>query len=127
MGKKVLVVDDCRDTVATTLALLELRGHEAKGCHNAVEIVSEIREFDPDVVVLDIAMPRKTGWEAAKEIRARIVGRRPLLIAVSGEYTKGTDKVLSELVGFDYYLMKPADPQRLLLLVEKTPSSIAAG
>ena len=47
------------------------------------------------------------------------VGRRPVLIAVSGEYTKGSDKVLSKIKGFDYHLAKPVDPKALVALMEK--------
>ena len=46
-------------------------------------------------------------------------GRRPVLIAVSGEYTKGSDKVLSKIKGFDYHLTKPVDPKALVALMEK--------
>jgi DNA-binding response OmpR family regulator len=62
------------------------------------------------------------GWEAARRIRALIPGKRPLLIGISGQYTKGADKILAEMSGFDYYLMKPADPKVLLTLVANAQS-----
>jgi len=115
---RVLVVDDNDDIVLTMVELLTAIGHESMGCYNGEEAVECVREYDPDVVIMDIGMPVKSGWQAAQEIRAEH-GRRPVLIAVSGEYTKGSDKVLSKIKGFDYHLTKPVDPKALVALMEK--------
>jgi DNA-binding response OmpR family regulator len=116
---RVVVVDDNRDIVATTIALLAVEGHDAKACYDGSAVLPCIREFDPDVVVMDIGLPGKSGWDAARELRNAIPGKRPLLIGVSGEFTKGADKALSKIAGFDYYLVKPADPKVLLALVHR--------
>ena len=114
---RVLVVDDNQDTVDSLLALLETDGHNAKGIYSARTILTDVRDFDPDVMIMDIAMPGKSGWDAAREVREHRTGKRPVMIAVSGEYTKGADRILSALIGFDYYLIKPCDPNVLLKLV----------
>jgi DNA-binding response OmpR family regulator len=113
---RVLVVDDDPDTVATLLELLRNEGHEARGHGSGRAAVDALRSFVPDVVISDIAMPDVNGWTLAKEVRT-VMGKHPTLIAITGQYTKSSDKVLSHLSGFDYYLTKPADPKVLLALV----------
>jgi CheY-like chemotaxis protein len=68
---RVLVVDDELDAVATLVALLETDGYNAKGIGSARSIVAEVRKFDPDVIIMDIAMPGRSGWDAVLEIFAR--------------------------------------------------------
>ena len=114
---RVLVVDNNQDMVDSLLLLLEADGYNAKGIYSAGTIIAELRAFDPDVMIVDVAMPGKSGWDAAQEARRHRPGRRPMLIAVSGEYTKGADGLRAELSGFDYYLIKPCDPAVLLQLI----------
>ena len=65
-------------------------------------------------------MPPPNGWDLAREVRRRSGdGPRPLMIAISGMYTKGADRILAQMAGFNYYLTKPCDPQVLIALVEK--------
>jgi len=97
--------------------LLNDEGHDVVGLQRGAEVIATIEEFDPDAVVLDIAMPDKSGYEIAKEIRARYGEIRPLLIAVSGRYKKASDRMLGEIVGFDHYLLKPYEPKDLLALL----------
>lgn len=122
---RVLVVDDDRDTVLTLLELIREEGHEAKGVYNGREAVQAIRDFDADAVIMDIAMPQHSGWDTARDIRGAIGPARPLLIALSGQYTKSADRVLSQLAGFDYYLTKPCDPNVLLALLTGVKPSAA--
>jgi DNA-binding response OmpR family regulator len=118
----VLVVDDNQDMVNSLVSLLETEGYDAKGIYNARTIVADVRDFDPDVIIMDIAMPGTDGWAAAREVRQYRTGNRPMLIAVSGVYTKGAVTILSEASGFDYYLIKPCDPKVLLKLVASCPT-----
>ena len=117
---RVLVVDDHPDTVASLTALLRTEAYEARGVHDAADIVQQVREYDPDVVILDIAMPGKTGWDAAAEIRAGLPEKRLVIVGISGEYTSGADRSVAEARGFDFYLMKPCDPNVLLTLLRWT-------
>ena len=114
---RVLVVDDNQDMVDSLLVLLEADGYDAKGIYSARTIITDVRDFDPDVIIMDIA-PGKSGWNAARDVFRYGPRKRPMLIAtVSGEYTKGTDRLRAELSGFDHYLIKPCDPKVLLKLV----------
>lgn len=88
-------------------------------CYSGLEVIKCVKTFDPDVVVMDIGLPGRSGWDAAKDVRASIPGKRPLLIGISGEFTKGADKILAQMTGFDYYLIKPVDPNVLLALLSQ--------
>ena len=119
MSLRILVVDDNRDVVSITMEMLRAEGYDAQPCYAAVDVLQRMREYTPDVVLLDIALPSMSGWDVAREIR-RVMPKSPVvLIGISGEYTKGADRVLSEMVGFNYYLLKPFDKRVLLTLLEK--------
>ena len=115
---RVLVVDDDPDQLTSLMALVQLQGYEPHGQKDAMNVVGCIQEFDPDAVILDIGLPGKNGFDAAREIRASIGGRRPLLIGLSGQYIKTVDRLLAGPAGFDHYLVKPAEPQVLLDLLK---------
>jgi len=114
---RVLVADDEPDTVLTLIELLREEGHEAHGVRDGTEVMPAIREFDPDVVLLDIAMPGMSGWDVARKIRQVCGQERPLLIAISGVYKQSADQILGKLAGFNYYLAKPYDPSVLITLL----------
>ena len=118
MPKRVLVVDDAVDIVQSTVAFLRASGYDARGCYNGKDALEAIREFDPDAVVMDIAMPGVSGWDAAREIRRQFPGKRPLLIAVTGEYKGAADLILTRMNGFDHYFLKPTEPAKLIELIE---------
>lgn len=115
---RILVADDNREMVNTTMELVRLMGHQCQGCHTGRQAVECVDEYDPDVLIMDISMPEMTGWEAAKKIREKGDGR-PLLIAITGQYTRGPDKIVAAMNGFDYYIVKPADPKVLQALIDK--------
>jgi len=111
---RVLVVNDKQDTFDSLQAVLESHGYNAKRIHSARTIVADVRDFDPDVVIMD--MPDRNGWEAAREVRQHRRGKRPVVIAVSGQYAKG-DRIFAGMSGYDYYVIRPCDPEALLKLV----------
>ena len=118
---RVLIADDDRDSVLTLMMLLRHEGHEVRGVYTGNQAIASIRGFEPDAVLLDIALPELSGWEVARAIRNR-QGRQPLLIGISGEYKNGSDRILSEILGFDHYLVKPYAPADLLALLEPLKS-----
>jgi CheY-like chemotaxis protein len=116
---RVLIVDDEPDTVITLLAILRDEGYEAKGFSHPLEAIRALREFDPDVVISDIAMPVMTGWDFARKVRQKMGDARPLLIAISGVYRKSADKARATMSGYEFFLSKPCDPGVLITLIEK--------
>ena len=115
---RIVVADDDRDSVLTLVMLLREEGHEVRGVYSGRQVMGQVLDFDPDAVLLDIAMPELSGWEVARTIRARRGAERPLLIGISGEYKQGADKVLAQILGFNHYLVKPYAPAELLALLE---------
>lgn len=114
---RILVADDDHDSALTLLMLLREEGHDATAVHSGRKVLSAIIQADPDVVILDINMPDMSGWQVAQTILARRT-RAPLLIGISGVFTKGPDKILGRISGFDHYLVKPYAPEDLLKLLE---------
>jgi len=113
---RVLVADDDRDEVLTLLALIRDEGHEVRGVYRGSEVLDTIRDFGPDVVLLDIGMPDRNGYDLAREINTRYGPQRPRLIAVTG-WKKSSDRMLAQMAGFDHHVAKPYEPQELLRLI----------
>ena len=72
----------------------------------------------PDVVILDVNMPGMSGFAVAREIRTRRGIAAPLLIAISGKWTRKEDQQLGEGIGFDHYLLKPCEPAEIIRILE---------
>ena len=115
---RVLIADDDRDTVTTLTAIVEAEGHLVYGAYNGTDVLSAVRFFRPDVIVLDISVPGVSGYAAAQAIRHSFLEiRRPLLIGMSGKWVQSPDRLIAQQVGFDHYLVKPCDPQCLVDLI----------
>ena len=114
---RVLIADDERDEVATLAALLMDEGHQVREVYSGRHVMGNVIDFDPDVVLLDIGLPGISGWEVAGEIRRRCGTQRPTLIGISGVYREGADRILSQIIGFNHYLVKPCAPADLLKLL----------
>jgi DNA-binding response OmpR family regulator len=121
---RILIADDDRDSALTLSLLLRQEGHDVRSVHSGREVMTAVRDFDPEVVLLDIAMPLLSGWEVARMIREHF-GRRVTLIGISGKYNHSADNILSERVGFDHYVLKPYDPQTLIALIVRSTSNLA--
>jgi CheY-like chemotaxis protein len=88
-----------------------------------VECIAQYESFSPDVVLLDIGMPRMNGYETARAIRARW-GTRPMLVALTG-WGQEEDRRRATESGFDHHLVKPADFTRLARLLHGAPHAEA--
>jgi DNA-binding response OmpR family regulator len=119
---RVLVADDNRDTVSTLTALLETEGHYVRGVHRAADVLGAEGEFRPHVVILDLQMPDISGYDLARWLRSRHPRLCPTLIALTGAFTRPSDKRFSRTAGFDYYLTKPIEIEDLLSLLARSPS-----
>jgi len=99
------------------MTLLQTEGHEVRGVHRSADVLGAEREFQPDVVILDLQMPDISGYDLARWLRSRHPKRCPLLIAVSGVFTQPSDERQSRIAGFHYYLAKPYHIGDLLPLI----------
>ena len=115
----MLVVDDDRDEVLTLTALLQNEGHEVRGLFRGLDVLETMRDFGPQVVLLDIGLPDRNGYDLARQINSRYGEHRPRLIAVTG-WKKASDKMLARMAGFDHHVAKPYDPKALLDLLSSS-------
>jgi CheY-like chemotaxis protein len=116
--RRVLIADDDRDGALTLATLLELEGYEVRTAHGGEEALDTARTFKPHVVLLDIGMPKVTGYDAARRLRQRYGQECPVLIAVTA-WKQASDKILANLAGFDQHVAKPYDPNELIRLLAK--------
>jgi CheY-like chemotaxis protein len=105
---RILVADDNRDAASSLATLLSLDGHQIRVANDGEQALAEADSFRPHVALLDIGMPRKNGYEVAREIRARPWGRDMLLVAVTG-WGQSEDKRRAKDAGFDHHFTKPLD------------------
>jgi DNA-binding response OmpR family regulator len=116
---RIVLADDEPDTVTSLMAILSHEGHSVFGTQQALEVLPEVRLNRPDAVILDIDMPKVSGFAIARDIREMFGDASPLLIAVSGKWVGQTDKMLAQLAGFDYFLQKPCRPDALVSLLQR--------
>lgn len=106
---KVLVADDNHDAALSLGMLVELLGHEVRTAYDGIEALQVAGEFQPDLVLLDIGMPRMDGYEACRRLRAQPWGANLKVVAVTG-WGQEHDRRKSEQAGFDEHLVKPVAP-----------------
>ena len=102
---KILVIDDNIPAAEALSELLRYKGHEVKSSYEGETVLDIIRDFNPDIVVLDIGLSDISGYEVARRIRSQI-GRRIQLVALTG-YGQKSDKLKALKAGFDHHLTKP--------------------
>ena len=107
-GHRILVVDDNEDAAASLALLLRLMGHETRTANNGLEAIEVADEFQPDVALLDIGMPKLNGYETARRMRQKTWGREMLLVALTG-WGQEADRRRSSDAGFNSHLVKPVD------------------
>jgi CheY-like chemotaxis protein len=105
---RVLVADDNEDIASSLALLLELGGHEVRTANDGQQAWAIAQGFQPDAMVLDIAMPGLNGHQLCQQVRATPWGRRALMVASSG-WGQPSDKQRSTAAGFDHHLVKPID------------------
>jgi CheY-like chemotaxis protein/two-component sensor histidine kinase len=110
--RRILVVDDNADSADSLGKLLELLGHEVRTAYDGEAGVTAGAAFHPDVVLMDLGMPRLNGYDAARRIREEAWGKRAVLVALTGWGQEG-DRRRSQEAGFDAHLVKPVDPADL--------------
>ena len=113
---RILVVDDNRDAATTLTKLLRRRGHVVETVFDGEEAVRMAGEFKPQVVLLDIGLPKLNGYEAAEQIRRQSKGPDLTLIALTG-WGQEEDRRRAREAGFTHHLTKPVMFEELLGLL----------
>jgi CheY-like chemotaxis protein len=119
---RILVVDDNRDAALSLATFLRITGNEVRTAHDGNDAIAAATSFRPHVMVLDIGMPGRNGYDVARHMREQPWGKDILLVAVTG-WGQDEDRRRSDEAGFDAHLVKPIDPaeiERLLAQRQKT-------
>ena len=111
-SRRVLVVDDNLDAADSIGKLLKLFGHDVRCVYDGVAALATVKDYQPEVVVLDIGLPEMDGYEVAKRMRAMPQLQNTRIVAVTG-YGQEDDRRRSRDAGFDQHLTKPVDPEVL--------------
>jgi signal transduction histidine kinase len=124
-GHRILLADDNRDALDSLATLLQCDGYEVHTAADGAEAFALAAECRPDVMLLDIGMPKLDGYEVARRVRAEPWGKGTVLIALTG-WGQDEDRRRSREVGFDNHLVKPLDPDKLSAMLAKLPTAGAA-
>jgi signal transduction histidine kinase len=120
-GHRILLADDNRDALDSLATLLQCDGHEVHTAADGAEALALAAACRPDVMLLDIGMPKLDGYEVARRVRAEPWGKGTVLIALTG-WGQDEDRRRSREVGFDNHLVKPLDPDKLSAMLAKLPT-----
>lgn len=110
--RRVLIADDLRDSADSMAMLLESMGHEVHVAYDGAEALQAIETLRPDVALLDLGMPKMSGYDVCRHIRDLPWGRTLTLIAQSG-WGQEEDRRRTRDAGFDHHIVKPIDPEAL--------------
>ena len=116
VGRRILIVDDNEDGAESLSILLRLAGHETYKAHDGFDAIDAVQRLHPDVVLLDIGLPRLNGYEVCRRIRREPWGKDVVLLAVTG-WGGQDDRRRSSEAGFDGHMVKPVDLDALLTVL----------
>jgi PAS domain S-box-containing protein len=117
---RVLIAEDNADSASTLGILLEAAGNDVRIAHDGKEALGVARAFQPDVVLLDIGMPRMNGYDACREMRSEPWARRAYFVALTG-WAQPEDRERAHASGFDCHLVKPVEPADLERMIRELP------
>jgi DNA-binding response OmpR family regulator len=124
-ARRVLVVDDNEDAADSLAMLLSACGDAVRIAYDGEQAVELDDAFQPDVVLLDIGLPKISGYDVARQIRAKR-GAQPLIVAITG-WGQEEDRQRARDAGFDHHFTKPVDLDRLMEVVERDRPRPRAG
>jgi CheY-like chemotaxis protein len=127
-GFRIVVADDHRDSAKALAMLLKIKGNEVRTAADGFEAVELAETFRPDVILLDIGMPRLNGYDTARRIRAQPWGREIYLVALTG-WGSEEDRRRSQEAGCNFHLVKPVyspDLEKLLVAIKPTRQPVEA-
>ena len=110
--RNILIADDNQDALESLALMLRMEGHEVPCASDGEEALVLAGQRRPEIVVLDVGMPKLDGCEVARRIRAESWGRGAVLVALTG-WGQDIDRRRSREAGFDMHLVKPVDPATL--------------
>jgi CheY-like chemotaxis protein len=124
VSTRILIADDLPDTAQSLALLLSLFGAEVRCVFDGQETLRVAAEFRPEIVLLDIGMPRMNGYEVARTLRAAPWGRELILLALTG-WGRSSDQAAARAAGFDDYLLKPFAAEAVFAAIERVRAARA--
>jgi PAS domain S-box-containing protein len=115
--RRILVVDDNRDGAASLAMLLTVMGNDTRTAHDGLEGVEMAEAYRPDLIVLDIGLPKLNGYDACRRIREQPWAKDIIIVAATG-WGQEEDRRRSHDVGFDHHLVKPVDAAEVVRLLK---------
>jgi PAS domain S-box-containing protein len=115
-ARRILVVDDNKDSAISLGMLLTLMGNVTRTAHDGLEAFDVASEFRPDLVLLDIGMPKLNGYDTCRKMRAEEWAKGITIVALTG-WGQEEDRRRSAEAGFDHHMIKPVDPEALQRLL----------
>jgi CheY-like chemotaxis protein len=116
--RRILVVDDNRDSALSLAMMLSLMGNETRTAHDGPEGLEAAAAFRPDVLLLDIGLPKMNGYDVCRRLRDQPWGKSIVIVALTG-WGQEEDRRRSREAGFDHHLVKPVDPPVLEALLAR--------
>lgn len=114
---RVLVVDDKKTAVETLAMYFEMQGFAVATANDGDEAIASTREWKPDLILMDIGMPRMDGKEAARQIRQLPGGDQIFMVALTG-WGQEKDREETAAAGFDLHIVKPVEPSKLKEIIK---------
>ncbi|MCM8758893.1 MAG: response regulator [Candidatus Omnitrophica bacterium] len=121
--KTILVAEDDPDTRLILQQGLTRAGYYVVVAEDGEQALERFREFKPDLVLLDVEMPRLNGWEVLERLKSGWRSRKVPVMMITGK-TSDEDKIKGYSLGVDYYVTKPFNIQRLLPIIRNLVSGI---
>ena len=122
---RILVVDDNHDSAQSLAMYLELTGNKTRIAHDGAAAVEAATSFRPDVVMLDIGLPKLNGYQVARKLRDQPWGKSMVLVALTG-WGQEADQTKSREAGFNAHLVKPVDLAVLTKLLAEMGTTVTA-
>jgi signal transduction histidine kinase/ActR/RegA family two-component response regulator len=119
MSRRVLVADDNTDAADMWL---QLAGHSVRTAADGEQVVEVAERFRPDVIFMDLGMPRLDGLAASRKIRSQPWGRGIRIVALTG-WGREEDRLRTQAAGIDLHWVKPVDPHALMRILALEPAT----
>jgi len=120
LRRRILVVDDNRDSADSMAMMLQLQGNEVRTAHDGFAAIELAEQFRPQVILMDIGMPKLNGYEATRRIREQLWGQDMAVIALTG-WGQEEDRARSKEAGCAGHLVKPVNVPDLEALLAELP------
>jgi PAS domain S-box-containing protein len=123
---RLLIADDLHDSTDSLATCFQAMNHVVRTAYNGEEALAEAEDFRPDVMFLDIGMPKLGGEEICRRIRATDWGKETIIVAITG-WGQDSDRLRTTEAGFDHHLVKPVRMDDLLTIVAEASSKKQRG